>query len=909
VTNGKRTLTVEIIGDAKSLQKALGVAGVSTDAFGTKTEAAEAKASRGYGVINNAAKVAGGAVLGLGAASLNAAGNFETSLNTFQAVSGATGKEMVQVGKVAKQLGADVKLPATSAQDAAVAMTELAKGGLSVKESLKAARGVLQLSAAAQIDNAEAATITARALNAFALKGREAVRVSDLLAATSNSSTAEITDVAQALQQASASAHQLGVPVEDLTTEIGLMANAGIVGSDAGTSLKTMMARLVPQTNKAADAMVKYGLATEKNGELQNKFFDSEGKFIGMRKAIALTTKQLGGLTVQEKQQAIQVLFGSDAQRSANIVLAGGVAQYDKMHKAVTKTGAAQDLADAKTKGFKGSFEAFKSTLETLAISFGQVLLPAATSVMRELSSMFSGLEGHKTFVLALTGVIGGLSIAILTVTTAIKVWTAASAAFAAVQTAVNLALYAMMASPLLLIVSTIVALGAALVLAYKHSETFRNIVDGAFSAVTTAVGVLWTAVDTTFTAIATITTAVWNAVATTLVTVWEAIKTVVGTYFDGYKTVILTVWRTVRDVGERIWNGISTTLGTIWNGIKTVADTVWQNIKTVIVNPVHGAVSTIKGAIGSAEDGTGVVGWLAARWEDIKSAASAAWDAFKTNIVTPVSSAVSHVKAAIGKGKDGLISWLEERASDVKTAADNLAAPFIAAFTKMANAVKDVVDFLADVVDGVKDAIDWISKIKVPSIKIPNLNPFKGGAGNGTTVGPPPSTVQGFDDDAAGFGLSMTSGFRPGDDGWHGQNRARDYSNGWATPQELAFGRYMAANFGSKLLELIHTPLGFGIKNGQAVGLGYWGDAVNRDHIDHVHVAMANGGVVRARVGETGPEDVYLPTGSRVVPNHASRGAGSGDVYLTRNGNVTVGSHKAARIMANRLAYRAQFG
>lgn len=117
------------------------------------------------------------------------------------------------------------------------------------------------------------------------------------------------------------------------------------------------------------------------------------------------------------------------------------------------------------------------------------------------------------------------------------------------------------------------------------------------------------------------------------------------------------------------------------------------------------------------------------------------------------------------------------------------------------------------------------------------------GGAGGGN-VGP----LKGVDQVgpiAAGFGLAMTSGFRLGDPGYHGQNRARDYSNGTDTPQEMAFARYMASRYGGNLTELIHTPLGFGIKNGRKVPLSYWGDKVNRMHHNHVHVAMQRGGLV----------------------------------------------------------------
>lgn len=363
-------------------------------------------AQKAFGIMRAAALTGGAGIAGGIGLALRAAGDFEQKLNVFQAVAGATGDQMKQVSRLAKQLGADTKLPGTSAKDAAEAMVELSKGGLDVKQSMKAAKGVLQLSAAAQIGNAEAATITARALNAFRLSGNKANKVADLLAATSNASTAEITDVAQAMQQASASAAQLGVPIEDLTTGIGLMANAGIAGSDAGTSLKTLMSRLVPQTNKAADAMWALGLATEDG---KSKFFDANGQFIGMRASIDLLSKKTKGLSQEQRQQAFNTIFGSDSIRAANIVLAAGTKQWDAMKNATTGGGEAAELAAAQTKGFKGSMEAFKSSLETAAISFGLVLLPAATKAMNLLSSLISwisekGLPGLKAFTGGLTG-------------------------------------------------------------------------------------------------------------------------------------------------------------------------------------------------------------------------------------------------------------------------------------------------------------------------------------------------------------------------------------------------------------------------------------------------------------------------------------------------------------------------
>src|SRR5688572_20288332 len=161
---------------------------------------------------------------------------YTNSLNTLQSVTQATGVQMTQVGNLAKQLGADMTLPATSAADAAAAMTELAKGGLTVTQAMTAAKGTLQLAAAAQIDAARAAEIQSDALNQFGLAAGEAGRVADILANTANAASGEVTDIANALKFVGPVAKSVNAPIESVATAIGLIATQGIRGEQAGTS-------------------------------------------------------------------------------------------------------------------------------------------------------------------------------------------------------------------------------------------------------------------------------------------------------------------------------------------------------------------------------------------------------------------------------------------------------------------------------------------------------------------------------------------------------------------------------------------------------------------------------------------------------------------------------------------------
>ncbi|MEV0360076.1 phage tail tape measure protein [Nocardia sp. NPDC050697] len=313
----------------------------------------------------------GARILSAGAQIITAAGDFEQGMNVFQGISGATATEMERVGKKAQELGNDITLPGVSAKTAADAMTELAKAGLSVNETMAASKGVLALAKAGQLQTADAATITANALLAFNLSGSEASRVADLLAAAANASSADVSDMGMALQQSAAVAAQTKRPVEDLTAQIALMANAGIKGSDAGTSLKTMMSVLSAPTDVARAALNELGVSV----------YDTGGKMKTTRDLILQFTQGLKNKTDAQKNDLLHTVFGSDAIRAASIVIGGGVKKYDEMTTAVTKAGAAQKLAASYSQGWNGIIQSVGNTLETVSLRIGLKLLPTLNRV------------------------------------------------------------------------------------------------------------------------------------------------------------------------------------------------------------------------------------------------------------------------------------------------------------------------------------------------------------------------------------------------------------------------------------------------------------------------------------------------------------------------------------------------
>lgn len=324
-----------------------------------------ADAGRGIG-----SKMAGGisdslkglAVAGIGAAlakSVIGLGNsFTNELNTMQAVSNATVQQMNAVKEAAKGLGNDAQLADTSATDAAAAMTELAKGGFSVEQSMSAARGTLQLAAAAQIDAASAATIQSQALQAFGLDAGYAAKAADVLANGANASSAEITDVAAGLQQAGAVANQFGVSLEDTVAGLGMLANAGIQGSDAGTLLKSTLLALTDQSNPAQGAIEDLGLS----------IYNASGEFVGFRELFGQLEEASKSMTPEMYQAATATLFGSDAMRLAGVAAEQGVSGWDAMRSAIERQGAAAEVAAAKTQGLPGAFAAIQNSAEGFAL-------------------------------------------------------------------------------------------------------------------------------------------------------------------------------------------------------------------------------------------------------------------------------------------------------------------------------------------------------------------------------------------------------------------------------------------------------------------------------------------------------------------------------------------------------------
>lgn len=307
--------------------------------------------------------------------------DFSKTMNNFQGVTRASEVDLKRMSDAARELGGDTTLAGASASSAALAMTELAKSGFTVDEAMASARGTLQLATAAQIDAAAAAEIQSNAINTFNLKATDAAHVADVLANAAIGSSADIPDIGMALAQVGGVAVGFGVNIEDTASAIGMLANAGVKGSDAGTLLKTTLQSITDQGNPAQGAIKALNLS----------LYDMEThQFVGFRELFRQLDEAKKRLTPEEFQAETNVLFGSDAMRGAML---GTVEDFDKMHEAIMRSGSASEMAEAQMRGLPGAIESMKNATESIQLSAFEAIGPALTT---GLNQFVTWVDGHK---------------------------------------------------------------------------------------------------------------------------------------------------------------------------------------------------------------------------------------------------------------------------------------------------------------------------------------------------------------------------------------------------------------------------------------------------------------------------------------------------------------------------------
>lgn len=294
---------------------------------------------------------------------------FDKAISQVQAATHASTVEMDALREAALQAGADTAFTAT---EAANAIEEMAKAGISTADILGGGlKGALDLAAAGGLGVADAAGISSVALKQFQLRGQDVTHVADLLAAGAGKAMGDVSDLSMALRQSGLVAQQTGLSIEETTAALSAFASAGLLGSDAGTSFKSMLQRLTPQSTEAANLMKQLGISA----------YDAQGNFIGLQKFAGNLQTSLKGLTAEQRNSALATIFGTDAVRAAAVLYNEGAAGIAKWTANVNDQGYAAETAAIRMNNLAGDIEKLGGAFDTALIKTGE----AANGVLRGL--------------------------------------------------------------------------------------------------------------------------------------------------------------------------------------------------------------------------------------------------------------------------------------------------------------------------------------------------------------------------------------------------------------------------------------------------------------------------------------------------------------------------------------------
>lgn len=298
------------------------------------------------------------AMAGIATAAVKVGSDFEAQMSRVQAISGATGEEFEKLRSQAIELGADT---AFSATEAAQGMENLAAAGFTTSEIMDAMPGMLNLAAAAGEDLANSADIAASTLRGFGLEASDAAHVADVLAENANRTNSSVSETGEAMKYVAPLARAAGISLEETAAAIGIMANAGIQGSQAGTTLRGALSRLSKPTDVMTQAMDELGVS----------FYDSEGKMLSLTDQVKMMRTAMEGMTDEQKNNYLVTLYGQEALSGMLALINEGEGSLADLTEAYENCdGAAETAAKTMQDNLKGAIEELSGSAESLGIVF-----------------------------------------------------------------------------------------------------------------------------------------------------------------------------------------------------------------------------------------------------------------------------------------------------------------------------------------------------------------------------------------------------------------------------------------------------------------------------------------------------------------------------------------------------------
>lgn len=326
---------------------------------------------------------------------------FEAGMSEVQGISKASAEDMELLSAKAKEMGAKTKF---SASEAAEAFKYMAMAGWKTQDMLAGIDGIMQLAAASGEDLATVSDIVTDGLTAFGLSAKDSGHFADVLAAASSSANTNVSMMGESFKEAAALSGTMKYSIDDMSVAIGLMANSGIKGSKAGTTLKNAIANMAKPTDAMREIMDKYNLSLS----------NADGTMKPFATVVEDLRKAFGGLTKDQQASAAATLFGKESMAGMLSVINASESDYNKLKTAIKNAdGASKEMADTMQNNVKGSATILKSTLEGLGIQMYDVfkddLKKGIDSVTKEFSKLAKELS-KPNIKNALASVVKGLS-------------------------------------------------------------------------------------------------------------------------------------------------------------------------------------------------------------------------------------------------------------------------------------------------------------------------------------------------------------------------------------------------------------------------------------------------------------------------------------------------------------------
>ncbi|WP_373845046.1 phage tail tape measure protein [Clostridium sp.] len=576
------------------LEKQLKTSSSELQSFGVKAAEAGAKLNKiGSGVSSAGKTLTLGItapLVGAAAAAVKVGNDFETSMSQ---AAGALNKPMAQMGslrELALKTGQDTQFSATEAGNA---ITELAKGGLTEAQIKGGAlKATMDLAASSGMELGTAANTVVQAMGAFGLSASQSAQAVNALAGAAAASSTDVEPLTQGLAQCAAQANLVGWSIQDTTAVLGEFADAGVVGSDAGTSLKTMLQRLGAPADKAAEAMDSLGINVwDSNGHMKNA--------AGIAQELQ---NKMSGLSDAQKQSAMNTIFGSDATRAASILMKNGAAGLEKYTKATNDQTAASRLAASQMGDTSKAIEQMLGALETAGIRVQEALAPTITSIAKtigNLATAFSNLSPvAQKIILIVAGIVaaigpllmilGPLLITIGTVAGAIGV--VATGATAATPAIRGLALvirgvmtvFTAITSPIGIAIASIAAIGLVVYQSVTHWDTLKTTISNFVANLPTLIS---TAVASISQFISTLVTAITTNLPQIMAMGSQILNTII--------TAITTNLPQIMTTGTQIITSIVTAITTYLPQVLTIGGQIITSIITAIVNNLPQLINT----------------------------------------------------------------------------------------------------------------------------------------------------------------------------------------------------------------------------------------------------------------------------------------------------------------------------